>query len=213
MGCNVITTHDYPHISDRSSSKNLVCRRRRNRRVSLTPTTGQRDVTPQISTESRYDGPPPDYTATLPQFDNQQNAGGLYPYNQGQYTNVAIVTQPRPVAYVSNGSPPGDYFGFAIFVTICCFVPTGIAAIVLASFARNYMDRGDYENARSRSKAALILCIVSIILGLTTAGVIIYLRDTTTHLRTTPPHYHSSIASKMPAGYTHTTKGNTRMLR
>lgn len=64
-----------------------------------------------------------------------------------------------------NEPPPPDYMNRAIFVTICCFWPTGIFAIMKASESRSAYARGDVHSARSNSNSARQLSNISIMAG------------------------------------------------
>lgn len=70
----------------------------------------------------------------------------------------------------SGGKTPIDpetinsHMGFAIFCTLCCCLPTGIAAIVFASQVSKHIKDGNYEQAQKSANTAQTLCWVSIIL-------------------------------------------------
>ncbi|KAK3103135.1 hypothetical protein FSP39_016740 [Pinctada imbricata] len=69
--------------------------------------------------------------------------------------------------------PPPDQMTKAIFVTICCFWPTGIFAIMKASEARSAVARGDMGSARSYSNAARQLSNISIMAGVASILILI----------------------------------------
>ena len=53
---------------------------------------------------------------------------------KGKLTFLGLLFQPGTYPVTNQtGPPPPDYFGRAIFVTLCCFWPTGILAIMKAS--------------------------------------------------------------------------------
>ncbi|BBC28899.1 hypothetical protein SGFS_001900 [Streptomyces graminofaciens] len=60
---------------------------------------------------------------------------------------------------------PESYMTPAILVTILCFLPTGIAAIVFASQVSAKNAAGDYEGAVQASRKARILVFVSLGIG------------------------------------------------
>ena len=59
-----------------------------------------------------------------------------------------------------------SHMGFAIFCTLCCCLPTGIAAIVFASQVSKHIQNGDYEAARKSANNAQLFCWISIVIGL-----------------------------------------------
>lgn len=60
----------------------------------------------------------------------------------------------------------------AILVTLFCCLPTGVAAIIFAARVGSRQAAGDYEGARSASRAAGILCLVSLAMGVVTVVVL-----------------------------------------
>ncbi|MFI5792187.1 CD225/dispanin family protein [Streptomyces sp. NPDC051677] len=61
--------------------------------------------------------------------------------------------------------PPNSYMTPAILVTLLCFLPTGIAAIVFASQVSAKSAAGDYPGAVEASRKARILILVSVGIG------------------------------------------------
>ena len=59
--------------------------------------------------------------------------------------NVLFQPGTYPVAGQQNMPPPPDYFTRAIFVTLCCFWPTGILAIMKASDVSIQEQKSDSE--------------------------------------------------------------------
>ena len=59
-----------------------------------------------------------------------------------------------------------DYLVWAILVTIFCFLPTGIAAIVFASQVKTKLAAGDRAGAIEASNKAKTWTIVSVVVGL-----------------------------------------------
>ena len=68
----------------------------------------------------------------------------------------------------NGGKPPIDpgainsHMGFAIFCTLCCCLPTGIAAIVFASQVSKHLKDGNYEQAQKSADNAQLLCWISV---------------------------------------------------
>ncbi|MBD5249760.1 MAG: DUF4339 domain-containing protein [Barnesiella sp.] len=61
---------------------------------------------------------------------------------------------------------PSTYLAFAIIVTICCCIPTGIVAIIYSSKVSQAFYRGEFERAENLSNNALLWCLISLLLGL-----------------------------------------------
>ena len=59
-----------------------------------------------------------------------------------------------------------SHMGFAIFSTLCCCLPTGIAAIVFASQVSKHLQDGDYEAAKKSADNAQLFCWISVGIGL-----------------------------------------------
>jgi len=55
---------------------------------------------------------------------------------------------------------------FAVLVTIFCFLPTGIIAIINASQVNNRLAIGDMAGAKLASKNAQMWCLISLGIGL-----------------------------------------------
>jgi hypothetical protein len=55
---------------------------------------------------------------------------------------------------------------FAILVTMFCFLPTGILAMVSSAQVNNKLAVGDLEGARRASKNAQMWCLISVGMGL-----------------------------------------------
>ncbi|WP_328838229.1 CD225/dispanin family protein [Streptomyces europaeiscabiei] len=60
---------------------------------------------------------------------------------------------------------PESYMTPAILVTLLCFLPTGIAAIVFASQVSAKATTGDYQGSVQASRRARILILVSVGIG------------------------------------------------
>jgi len=95
--------------------------------------------------------PPPTADPAMQQQTYGGDAGGGIPYADD----------------FDEGPPPntGAALGLAIFTTLCCCLPGGIAGIVMANQARQAVQAGDYESARNKLKTAYVIIGVSIVLG------------------------------------------------
>ncbi|XP_061178039.1 proline-rich transmembrane protein 1-like [Saccostrea echinata] len=114
---------------------------------------------------------PPQGYGYPPQYPPQQVADhpGFPP---GGYTSTnTVLVAPGPMTM--NEPPPPDYMNRAIFVTICCFWPTGIFAIMKASESRSAYARGDILSARSNANSARQLSNISIMAGVASVLVAI----------------------------------------
>ena len=61
----------------------------------------------------------------------------------------------------------------AILVTLFCFLPTGIAAIVFASQVSSKRNVGDYNGALHASKQARLWTIVSLVVGIIVIAIVV----------------------------------------
>ncbi|XP_048729226.1 proline-rich transmembrane protein 1-like isoform X2 [Ostrea edulis] len=116
--------------------------------------------------------PPPQYQPNQgngypPQYQPPQQYAPQYTdhpgFPAGGYSANTVVLAPGPMTM--NDPPPPDYMNRAIFVTICCFWPTGIFAIMKASESRSAYARGDIQSARSNASSARQLTNISIMAG------------------------------------------------
>ncbi|XP_077994165.1 proline-rich transmembrane protein 1-like [Glandiceps talaboti] len=72
--------------------------------------------------------------------------------------NHSIVRVAEPI--------PNDYMGLAIFVTICCFWPLGIFAILKARDVHKRAWQGNMEAARQSSSSARFFSLIGLGLGI-----------------------------------------------
>jgi Interferon-induced transmembrane protein len=73
----------------------------------------------------------------------------------------------NPQAWPGAAAPAiQTYLVPAILVTLFCFLPTGIAAIVFASQVNSKRSVGDYAGAMHASKQARLWTIISLVVGL-----------------------------------------------
>jgi hypothetical protein len=84
-------------------------------------------------------------------------------------------TQYRQTAPYGSVPRVPSYLGWAIAVLICCFWPTGIAAVVFASQVDNKLVLGDVAGAKESSRKAKMWCWITfgIGVGLAVLGIII----------------------------------------
>ena len=76
-------------------------------------------------------------------FIGYQPVQSYQPGSQGYAAAQGTTVVFAPAAPLAN--PPADYFGYSIFVTICCCWPIGIFAIMKASATREAIARGDMQ--------------------------------------------------------------------
>lgn len=70
-----------------------------------------------------------------------------------------------PGQYQGQRQIPQTYMTAAILVTLFCFLPTGIAAIVFSSQVSAKGNAGDFEGAAESSRKARLWVIVSLAVG------------------------------------------------
>lgn len=90
-------------------------------------------------------------------YQQQYNAYGQQGYQQQGYQQQPGGNQP-PM--------PNNYLVWAILVTICCCIATGVVAIVYASKVSPAYYRGDFVAAQKASEKASLWVIISFVLGL-----------------------------------------------
>jgi Interferon-induced transmembrane protein len=110
--------------------------------------------------------PPPPGAGQYGQPPYGQQQYGQQPYGQPQYGQQG---------QWQGGPPPSiqTYLVPAILVTLFCFLPTGIAAIVFASQVNSKRSAGDYTGAMEASRKARLWTIVSVVVGIVV--IIIYI--------------------------------------
>ena len=89
-------------------------------------------------------------------------ATGVNPPPQPQFSQPAC--QPAPAAVVPVNIP--SHLAPAIITTLCCCLPTGIAAIVFASQVNGKLQSGDVAGAQKSSHLASVWIWVSVGLGI-----------------------------------------------
>ncbi|XP_070563833.1 proline-rich transmembrane protein 1-like [Ptychodera flava] len=80
-----------------------------------------------------------------------------------QPQSVHVTLRPRPPLL----SPPNDHLFFAVFVTLCCFWPTGLVAIFRSMDVRKAAAAGDSYAAVEASHSAKQLSWISLGVGVT----------------------------------------------
>jgi hypothetical protein len=108
--------------------------------------------------------PPPPEGSQLPPVPPMPGRGIATPY-------------PTPVTNV----PVSNYLVWAILVTLFCFLPTGIVAIVYASQVNSKLAAGDLAGAREASNKARMWTIISAVVGVL-VGVIVVASTATTNV-------------------------------
>ncbi|XP_077981486.1 uncharacterized protein LOC144436544 [Glandiceps talaboti] len=127
--------------------------------------------------------PPPQYPQQYgqqTQYNQQYGMGQQYP-PQPVATNTStttVTTAPTTVVITRNrsSSPTGmDIAGLALAIwnTFCCFMPIGIASLIISIVAFVFRCDGRYDEADKLSKVSVILSVVGLILGVVFLIVII----------------------------------------
>lgn len=94
------------------------------------------------------------------------------------------IATPYPRTSVT-GAPVPNYLVWAILVTLFCFLPTGIVAIVYASQVNSKLAAGDVAGAREASNKAKMWTIISAVVGVL-VGVIVVASTATTNVTFSP---------------------------
>lgn len=101
-------------------------------------------------TWERSDTPPPPDESGLPPV----------PPPPGQFMTTPYGTRP-----LMTGAPVPNHMVWAILVTLFCFLPTGIAAIVFASQVNTKLAAGDRAGAVEASNKAKMWSLISVAVG------------------------------------------------
>ncbi|XP_052064500.1 transmembrane protein 91-like isoform X1 [Mytilus californianus] len=101
--------------------------------------------------------------------DKPTSSASFVPY-EPEYQRISATKTQR-----KDESPPEDfnYLCLAIFVCLCCFLPSGLLAISYARKASKARARGDYDTARTYNRWTLTWIVSSCICGI--ISVIFYL--------------------------------------
>jgi Interferon-induced transmembrane protein len=101
-------------------------------------------------TWERSEDPPPPDESRLPPAPPMPGQGVTTPYSSTPVTTPYVPT----------------YLVWAILVTLLCFLPTGIVAIVYATQVSNKLAMGDVAGATDSSNKAKMWCIISAVGGI-----------------------------------------------
>lgn len=96
-----------------------------------------------------------------------QSPQGNNGYANNSYNNVPPPPQPNMPAYSQTNitTTVPNYLTWAILATICCCVPTGVAAIIYSTQVNKHLLEGNMNAARSASENAKLWCILSLLGG------------------------------------------------
>ncbi|XP_022096373.1 proline-rich transmembrane protein 1-like [Acanthaster planci] len=111
------------------------------------PAVGQPGYGPPMGAPSMGQGYDPSMGALSPAM------GQGYGPPMGTTTTVAVAPQPQTIMSTTV-CQPDDYFGLALFVTICCCLPLGIVGLIKANDVRNRFQVGDIAGAEQASREA-----------------------------------------------------------
>lgn len=109
-------------------------------------------------TWERSESPPPPDGSGLPPAPPMPDQGLASPYSR------TPVTSPAPVP---------THLVWAILVTLLCFLPTGIVAIVYATQVSNKLAVGDVAGAMDSSNKAKMWSIISVVAGIVLAIAVV----------------------------------------
>ncbi|XP_070562595.1 uncharacterized protein [Ptychodera flava] len=132
---------------------------------------------PYGGAEQQYHQPPPPY--------GQQPV--VYPQQMSSMSSNVVVTntapqQPLIIRETRLTSPSALDIGamvLAVWNTFCCFIPLGIAAMIVSGVAFCYRGDAKHEAADKLSKISLALSITGLILGVILIIVIVVVVATT----------------------------------
>ncbi|XP_038052857.1 proline-rich transmembrane protein 1-like [Patiria miniata] len=77
----------------------------------------------------------------------------------------AVPPQPQTIISTSHVMPQ-DYFGLALFVTLCCCLPLGILGLIRSNDVRNRFLVGDIAGAEQASRQAKTYSYVGLGIGI-----------------------------------------------
>jgi hypothetical protein len=109
-------------------------------------------------------GAPTDWQTQPPPQGTTQPTGGFHGPPQQQFTPAPQWTQGGWQGGPPS-APPQTWMVPAVLVTLFCFPPTGIAAIVYASQVTSKQSVGDHAGAAAASDKAKLWVIVSVVVG------------------------------------------------
>ena len=133
--------------------------------------------------------PAPDWGGDAPEWQQQPGSGQPYrggyqqapgpaapQYGQGYQPPAPPYPQapyPQTPWQGAMAPPIQTYLVPAILVTLFCFLPTGIAAIVYATQVSSKRDAGDYIGAARASKQGRMWTIVSLAVGVAVLAIVV----------------------------------------
>jgi hypothetical protein len=128
--------------------------------------------------------PAPDWGGDARKWQQQPGPGQPFPGGYQQAPGSAVpqygpaYQQPAPLQpqapwQGAMAQPIQTYLVPAILVTLFCFLPTGIAAIVYANQVSSKRDAGDYIGAARASKQARMWIIVSLAVGVVAIAIVV----------------------------------------
>ncbi|KAJ8049451.1 Proline-rich transmembrane protein 1 [Holothuria leucospilota] len=90
----------------------------------------------------------------------------------GQHMQQQVHSQ--SIVRVNNSMPDiNDYFGLALFVTLCCCLPFGIVALVKSKEVKTRVASGDQQGALEASESAKLWSHAGLITGLVQFAIVI----------------------------------------
>jgi hypothetical protein len=103
------------------------------------------------------------------QQDPYEDWGSATPWNQAPQPDRTA--QPARTAQPQSRPAIQTYMIPAVLVTLLCFLPTGIAALVFASQVTAKLNSGDVAGAEKASSSARTWVIVSVVAGVVVWGL------------------------------------------
>ncbi|GCD47930.1 CD225/dispanin family protein [Streptomyces paromomycinus] len=122
---------------------------------------------------------PPQPSQQPPQYQPPQYQPPQYQppqYQPPQYQQSQYQPPQYGPGYQQYARPPQNYLIPAILVTLFCFLPTGIAAIVFATQVNAKAGTGDWAGAEAASKKAKLWTFISLGIGLV-GGLLVILAN------------------------------------
>ncbi|XP_038052852.1 proline-rich transmembrane protein 1-like [Patiria miniata] len=121
--------------------------------------------------QNEAEAPGPTYPPSQPQPEQGYGPPPQYnypTYPAGNAVPMVQVVAPEPQTIVSTTTTcqPQDYFGLALFVTICCCLPLGIVGLIKANDVRNRFLVGDIAGAEEASRQAKTYSFVGLGIGI-----------------------------------------------
>eukprot|EP00057_Strongylocentrotus_purpuratus_P027564 XP_011682038.1 PREDICTED: proline-rich transmembrane protein 1-like [Strongylocentrotus purpuratus] len=134
----------------------------------------ERKAIPSLAQPQSLYPPPNSSGYPLQQPSHSQQASQFPQQQPGTYapqSQVVQVPTQQNIVHVSTGIAPDDYFGQALFVTLCCCLPFGIVALIKSIEVRKRSAEGDYHSAAVASSEAARWSTVGFMVGCVVTGV------------------------------------------